>query len=201
MPATKIMVIRHARKPRGSGSPVGVTEMGSEDDDSLDVQGWQRAGALAAFFSPRNARLEPLGLALPDVIFASDDKKQPRPPGGKRKQGSRSKRPIETVTPLCAKLLGRKPETSHWKGDEAGLVAAAKACDGTVLICWHHENIPAIANLLVPPPNAIPQRWPGDRFDVIWVFDAPAAPAQAWTFSQVPQNLLAGDLDAPIAAP
>lgn len=199
MPATKIMVVRHADKPMESGGPLGVTAMGVEDKQSLDVQGWQRAGALAVFFSPLNARLATLGLALPQAILASGDHRHPAPQGGGEiKQGSRSKRPVETMAPLAAKLLGRKPDTSYWKGEEAALVAAAMASDGAVLICWQHEAIPKIADLIIPQPNAIPQAWPEDRFDVIWVFDPPAKPGQPWTFSQVPQNLLAGDVDGPI---
>ena len=199
MPATKIMVIRHANKPESAGGPLGVTEMGEEDKQSLIVRGWQRAGALAVFFSPLNGRLASLGLALPDTIFASDDQKHPAPAGG-GKQGSRSKHPLETVTPLAAKLLGRKPDTSYWKGEVAALAAAAMASNGAVLICWDHREIPAIANAIVPQPNAIPQAWPDDRFDMIWVFDPPAAPGQPWSFAQVPQNLLAGDIDGPIQA-
>lgn len=199
MPATKIMVMRHAGKPEGSGGPLGVTAMGTEDEESLDVHGWQRAGALTVLFSPLNAKLAALGLALPQVIFASDGHKHCAPAGGKGpKQGSHSKRPVETAAPLAAKLLGRRPDTSYWKGDEAALVAAAMASEGAVLICWQHDAIPKIANLIIPQPNAIPQAWPDSRCDVIWVFDRPAAPAQPWTFSQVPQNLLAGDVDGPI---
>jgi hypothetical protein len=191
MSAAKIMVIRHAEKPGGNaGDPAGVTIAGAEDKDSLIVQGWQRAGALAPFFAAANTAL---GLAVPDVIFASNDKKQHE--SGGIKEGSHSKRPIETVTPLGAKL-DVALNTDFLLGDEAELVATAQASTGVVLICWQHEAIPAIANRLVPSPNDIPQHWPGSRFDVVWVFDPTGS--GSWTFSQVPQNLLAGDIDSPI---
>jgi hypothetical protein len=40
-------------------------------------------------------------------------------------------------------------------------------------------------------PSVVPA-WPGDRFDVVWRFDRTGAPA-GYTFSQVPQQLLAAD--------
>lgn len=202
MSATKIMVIRHAEKPDGKpGDPVGVQVSGAEDPDSLIVQGWQRAGALASFFSPANANLTGLGIAVPDVIFASDDHKHPAPSGAE--QGSHSRRPIETVTPLAAKL-GLGIDQSCWLGNEPALFTAATNSSGVVLICWQHEAIPTIANLFVPPPTPIPQgwpvpqTWPGSRYDVVWVFDPPAGGQGPWVFSQALQQLLAGDGDTPI---
>lgn len=210
MTATKIIIIRHAEKPDGTpGSPVGVTVDGVDDKDSLTVQGWQRAGALAEFFSPANTGLAALGLAVPDVILASDDHKHPSgaaspPAGSSPEEGSHSKRPIETVTPLAAKLGKSIDSSDYWLGDEQALVKGAIASAGVVLICWQHEHIPTIANLLIPPPNPIPshwpvpQKWPGSRYDVVWVFAATGESQESWSFSQVPQNLLAGDINAPI---
>ena len=50
----------------------------------------------------------------------------------------------------------------------------AIASNGVVLIAWHHEKIPAIANLILQNQSA-PQKWPGDRFDVVWIFTRAAA--------------------------
>lgn len=36
-----------------------------------------------------------------------------------------------------------------------------------------------------------PKMWPEDRFDVVWVFTR--RKDHSWTFTQVPQLLLAGD--------
>ncbi|MGF6303029.1 hypothetical protein OKW43_005714 [Paraburkholderia sp. WC7.3g] len=47
----KTMVIRHAEKPV-KGLAMGVDERGVGDNGHLTVRGWQRAGALARFFSP-----------------------------------------------------------------------------------------------------------------------------------------------------
>ena len=53
MSTSKIMIIRHAEKPPDSGGPFGVTAGGEKDAESLIIQGWQRAGALACLFAPR----------------------------------------------------------------------------------------------------------------------------------------------------
>ena len=73
---------------------------------------------------------------------------------------------------------------------------------GVVLICWEHDHIPALASSLPAiPGTAIPQTWPGNRFDVIWTFTlVPAAGPAQYTFGQVPQQLLSGDTDTVIAA-
>ncbi len=54
-----------------------------------------------------------------------------------------------------------------------------------------------IANLIVGNETTVPQKWPGDRFDVVWVFDL-VTPSSSYSFSQVPQRLLAGDSPDPI---
>src|ERR1700676_1320942 len=56
----KIMLIRHGEKPPGDGSPTGVHEDGSQNDHSLIVRGWQRAGALVPYFAaPNDAAIDP----------------------------------------------------------------------------------------------------------------------------------------------
>ncbi|HTS46866.1 MAG TPA: hypothetical protein VMH05_02920 [Bryobacteraceae bacterium] len=42
-----------------------------------------------------------------------------------------------------------------------------------------------------------PQTWPSARFDVVWVFDINPA-TNTYTFNQLPQLLLQGDLPTPI---
>jgi hypothetical protein len=64
-----------------------------------------------------------------------------------------------------------------------------------VLIGWHHEAIPALANAILGDTTTAPQKWPGDRFDMIWVF---VNKGGKWNFHQVPQMVLAGDSDEPI---
>ena len=85
MPATKIMLIRHAEKPDDKDG--GVDQKGNADKHDLIVRGWQRAGALVQFFA--NPR-DPNGpIKRPATIFATEPT-----------TGSESKRPLHTVTPL-----------------------------------------------------------------------------------------------------
>ena len=94
--------------------------------------------------------------------------------------------------------LGLQIVSTFAEGQEPELAASVvSGYPGVVLICWEHDHIPALASSLpASPGTAIPQTWPGDRFDVIWTFTLVpgAAPAQ-YTFSQVPQQLLSGDTD------
>ncbi len=175
MPATQIMLIRHAEKPDDKDG--GVDQKGKPDKHDLIVRGWQRAGALVRFFANLG---DPNGpIKRPATIFATEPN-----------SGSESNRPLHTVTPL-AKFLNLNIDSTIAEGSEDALVKAAGAANGVVLIAWHHEKISAIANLILQNQSA-PQKWPGDRFDMVWIFtrDAPTAP---WKFAQAPQLLLAGD--------
>ncbi|MEC3917596.1 hypothetical protein [Nocardia sp. CDC160] len=182
-----IMIIRHAEKPTGSGKPYGITADGEQDEESLTVRGWTRAGALVELFDPWNsdgspASLRP-GLLRPAAIYASD-------PGSHG-----SKRPEQTVTPLAA-ALNVKIDARFPKGQEAQLVAALSGVAGPVLISWQHENIGAILAQLSGIAPAPPKSWPDDRFDIVYVLTRNGT---GWTFTQVPQMLIAGDSPAPIA--
>ena len=114
------------------------------------------------------------------------------------KSGGGSERPVETITPLATKL-GLTP-TTHKKSDIDKVASDAMASGGIALICWQHEDIPAIANVIVGNQTTVPQKWPGDRFDVVWVFDLGRS-SNSYSFTQVPQCLLAGDSPDPIRNP
>jgi hypothetical protein len=180
--ATKIMMIRHAEKPPAGGN--GVTLNEKPDPESLIIKGWQRAGALAVLFAPANGQFHCPGLAKPQFVYAS-----------KVAEHSESKRPQETVAPLIAKLEEKaQVNFNHPKGKEQKVASDALACPGVVLICWEHTLIPAIASHILPisSKTPVPSEWPGERFDVVWVFDLDSTTGE-YTFSQVPQRLLAGD--------
>jgi hypothetical protein len=192
---TKIMVIRHAEKPDATHD--GVTGHGKEDKESLIVRGWQRAGALAALFDPTNGPLQNAHLAVPKVIYASDPEKASEADDDDGKKGSKSKRPLETITPLAERLgIKDKVNVKFAKGEEKHMVESVLAESGVVLISWQHQKIPDIAKHIVgskPPTKPIPSKWPGDRFDIVWVFTPPASASGQWGFDQVPQQLLSGD--------
>ncbi len=198
--ATKIMIIRHAEKPPSNPPPNGVTNAGEVSADSLIVQGWQRAGALVVLFKPARGPLQDPLLATPQFIYACS----PTDP-------DEANRPEETVMPLldalqtpAGQLIGNF--TFH-KGEEPDVVASALNCQGVVLISWPHGQIPYLARQIPLSSNSKPipaGKWPGDRFDMVWVFDPDTGPSPdpnpnpGYIFKQVPQLLLAGDSSEPI---
>jgi hypothetical protein len=198
---TKIMVIRHAEKPDDKHQ--GVTSHGDADKESLIVRGWQRAGALTALFDPTNGPLQNPNLAVPKVIYASDPEKPSEADDDDGKKGSKSKRPLQTITPLAERLgIKDKVNVKFAKGDEKHMVESVLGESGVVLISWQHQKIADIAKHIVgskPPTKPVPAKWPGDRFDIVWVFTPPAPSSDHWGFVQVPQQLLSGDAGTVIA--
>lgn len=193
---SKIMVIRHAEKPDDKHQ--GITSHGHADAESLIVRGWQRAGALVALFDPTNGPLQDSRLAVPRAIYASNPASTSAAADPGDKEGSKSKRPLQTITPL-ADRLGIEPNVAFVKGEEKQMVDSVLAERGIVLICWQHEKIHKIAEHIVGsklPTKPIPSDWPGDRFDIVWVFTPPASASDRWGFDQVPQQLLSGDTDS-----
>ena len=183
MPTTKIMVIRHAEKPNGEP---GVMPDGSENPVALTATGWKRAEALVGLFAPADGQFTDPHLATPQTIFASN-----------ASGSDESLRPQQTITPL-AKALKLAINTDYTKGGEGDLVEAAIKVGGVVLIAWQHEDIPVIAGDVLGGDDCVPQHWPGHRFDLVWVLDRPNV-GDKWNFNQVPQLLLPGDADKPIA--
>jgi hypothetical protein len=175
--ASVIMLIRHAEKPTGSGAPHGVDANGNHDKESLVVQGWQRAGALVELFDPAVGKLRS-GLTRPTALFASN-------PGS-----SGSKRPLETITPLAERL--KMTVSTPVKDSETKQIAEIlNATPGAPLAAWQHQDIPSIAGHLKHVHPKPPTKWPGDRFDIVWVFTRQSD--GSLKFTQVPQLLLAGD--------
>jgi len=173
MPDT-ITIIRHAEKPLAKNrAPFGVTAEGEENFKSLTVKGWQRAGALAVLFAHGSSAI---GLRRPTLIYASS-------PSGP------SRRPIETIMPLAAKLH-ITPNVSFTKGDEAALAADVLTQDGHVLICWQHEQIPVLAKYLTGQDavdRPVPALWPDDGYDDVWSFSRDND--GSWRFTLLAQNI------------
>jgi broad specificity phosphatase PhoE len=176
-PPRKIMLIRHAEKPPSAGPPPGgVHEDGTPHEHSLIVRGWQRAGALVPFFAqPWDAAIE-----TPAHIYS---------PPVKHDDGDHG-RPYETVVPTAARLA-LQPDTRFVLDQETDLVADVRTRDGVVLIAWEHNRIPRIANGLLGDTTSAPQKWPDDRFDLVWIFDL--QPDGRYRFSQRPQLLMSAD--------
>jgi hypothetical protein len=185
-----IFIIRHAEKP-ASDELGGVDKNGSADPRSLTPRGWQRAGAWAELWAPS---LEKASLPQPTAIFASAPVGHHADAAGNG--GSKSQRPLETVTPLAAKL-GIEINLDFSKGRESDLARALSKMDGVTLVCWQHEAILDIANALDPRPGRLPARWPGDRFNLILKFSRPDSTSN-WTFQQIVPRMLDEDSTSPI---
>ncbi|WFU04533.1 histidine phosphatase family protein (plasmid) [Rhizobium sp. CB3171] len=175
MAPRKIMIIRHAERPGENSTDLGVDLSGTQDDSSLIVRGWQRAGALVRFFAPE-VKDEPTEIEQPTALFAArPTEKHP------------SNRTALTLQPL-SQLLNININTEYRCGDETTLAAAVQKETGVVLIAWEHNAIPIILEGLIALTNHAP-KWPDDRFDMVYVLKFEPQP----TLIQIPQNLLPGD--------
>jgi hypothetical protein len=201
MGATRIMVIRHAEKP-GSYDGVryeGVRADGEADAKSLVTLGWERAGGLVTLFAPPRGPAR--GLSTPGFLFAADP--EDKGDGGRGGADDEpSQRPYQTLTAV-AQRLGLAINTHGKKARFKQMADAALACDGVVLIAWQHQDIPAIGHHILRHTDtsglSLPTTWPGERYDLVWVFDRPSGSGPIASFTQVPQLLLAGDRDSVIA--
>ena len=203
-PPAIIYIIRHGEKPADLPPavpgqppptpvpPFGVDDQGDQNPHSLLPRGWQRSGALAALFAPA-AGAPQAGLQKPAVLLSpyyGDPVK------------TTVHRTYQTIQGLSDHL--DVPIAYPFEENQEPELAASvvNSYSGVVLICWEHHRIPAIASSLPTiPETVIPQKWPDDRFDVIWTFTlAPEDPSIEYIFGQVPQQLLSGDSDTIIPA-
>jgi hypothetical protein len=178
MSCAKIMLIRHAERPSADKSVRGVSQEGVKNKEELTVRGWQRAGALVRYFAPHENRFAHPALERPANLFAC--KAGPEDP---------SLRPQHTLLPL-AELIKVELNCDYYAGEEEALVQKALAASGAVLIAWKHNTMHVIANFILGNTTSAPQYWPFERVDLVWVFDRQG---KTWSFTQVPQLLLAGD--------
>jgi phosphohistidine phosphatase SixA len=133
----RIILMRHADK---TDDP---------DDEDLSEAGHARAEHLATYI--------PQTFGKPDFIIATAHSKH-------------SNRPRETVEPL-ADALGMKVLHDFENRDFADLIQEIFDDPGykgkTLVICWHHGNLPAIAALLGAPAGSYPDPWPEDAYNLV----------------------------------
>jgi hypothetical protein len=188
-PPEVIYIIRHAEKPLKPPLS-GVDFQGGHNEHSLLPRGWQRSGAIAALFHPDFGPMR-AGLRTPTMLVA---------PTWGHPGKTAAHRSYQTIQGLSEQL--ELPITTEFaQGQEKQLAdSLVRNCSGVVLICWEHHHIPAIASSLpVVSGTAIPHKWPGHRYDVLWSFTlAPGPGPVRYTFGQIPQLLLAGDADTVI---
>ena len=131
----------------------------------------------------------PAGLRTPTALYS--------PSYGKPNK-TQAHRTFQTIQPL-GQRLGVPIQSPLPEGQESALVAVILAGgDEVVMLCWDHNNIPALAKA-IPTVDAanVPTVWPDDRFDVVWTFTLEQATGR-YVFGQVPQQLLNGDTDTVI---
>lgn len=161
----QIILLRHAEKP---------------DDEAalhLSSRGQQRARALADFLGQPNALTSNAPIA---ALYAT-----------RVTTHAHSQRTGETLGPL-AKKLGLAVQTPF----EAELypllardILRNRAYQGkTVVICWTHHDIDALAEELGVHPR--PPKWKDKTFDRLWVIRPGSRDAP---FQDLPQRLLKGD--------
>ncbi len=197
------MLIRHAEKPTSTESGINID--GDPDSSSLIPQGWQRAGALNGLFTSAIGPLPTPDFLFAPNLFSKDSPGQSKASAAKKHGSSgTSRRPYETITPLSLKLgitinltPGSKSPSQYAKGDYPTMLNTALALQGIVLISWEHGEIPSLANQILGNQTTSPQKWPSERFDLVWVFDLNTA-TNTYSFNQVPQLLLQDDLTTPV---
>ena len=175
------MFIRHGEKPSDDGPPHGVNLHGEHDPHALSVRGWTRAGALAAIFAYAPSAAHP-GIVCPDRVIATQASDE-----------AKSRREVDTARPT-AERLGITLEDGHSHGEEKQVAAEVLAKSDSTLIVWHHGRLAKLVGEF-PVSNAgvVPDHWPENRFDLIWVLTREPEDHLAYRFTMVPQGLLAGD--------
>lgn len=173
-----IVFTRHAEKPGEHGAPHGVNQHGETDSHSLSVRGWTRAGALAALIGHAPVAGWP-GVDRPTRVFAT-----------KPSEKTKSRREVDTAMPT-AQRVGVEIDESFAHGDESKLAKALLESSEPAFVVWHHGNLPELlGHLPISNREAIPNAWPEDRFDLLWVL---TKSGDAYAFSEVAQDLLDGD--------
>jgi phosphohistidine phosphatase SixA len=118
----------------------------------LSEAGTARAERLATYI--------PETFGKPDYIIATSHSKH-------------SNRPRETVAPL-ANALGLKVQHDYENDEFEDLVdeifSNPEYKGKTVVICWHHGKLPAIAALLGAAQGSYPDPWPEDAYNLILDF-------------------------------
>lgn len=209
----------------------GINAVGQQDPASLVTMGWERAGGVTNLFYPGNGLgpLPTADLSIPDYIYASNPYPQvPTPytiePNGNIVAGETSQRPYQTISALSAKM-GMTVNVSFDAKDYDKMVKDVLAIEAgsatspvTVLIAWQHQDVlpqptakPPIAKSILTEfltktntvglTNIPPGPWPSDRYDMVFVLDRPTGKGVFTAFTQVPQQLLAGDKTSVIGFP
>ncbi|KAI9025746.1 hypothetical protein DFJ74DRAFT_705243 [Hyaloraphidium curvatum] len=190
-----VILIRHGEKPA------------PEDDvwGNLTDAGWARADFLADLLTPSDGVVK----CVPPLRLPTGPLKHIYAPAPTDEKTGR--RMQQTVGPL-AKRLGIPPDERFPADDPAGLAETAatefpEREQGTVLACYPHAAIVAIAGMLMSPEGAAlgmdgrgtPLRWDAEDFDSLWAvrdgrlsIHAQAFDADAWKAGTDPRKKAGG---------
>lgn len=140
----RVMIIRHAEKPA------------DDQNIHLSQQGWDRAAALVGLFGPGGR------LAGVEYLIAA-------------KRSKHSNRSVETLMRLSGVLaedIDHGYDEDEYKELAKRIKTGKKYQGSTVLICWHHGTIPALAKALGVKASNLPSKsWPDEVFDRVWIID------------------------------
>ena len=141
MTNARILLMRHAEK---TGDPM---------DPHLSQDGYARAAKLADFI--------PATFGIPQFLIATSISKN-------------SVRPIETLEPLSTKI-GVSVDATYADQDYSALanqlLSEPRYADAGALIvvCWHHGNIPSMAQALRAKLGSYPDPWDAHVFNQMLV--------------------------------
>lgn len=164
---TVVVIVRHAEKP--------------DDGSGLTPAGQQRANAYVGYF--RHFHIDSK-LRVPDDLIATADT-------------NHSQRPRLTLEPLSAAL--KLPIDDRFRTKEVDALAEelqTRPHGKTILICWHHEKIPALLQALGADPGALLPggEWPDNVYNWVLVlrYDAHGhlIPGRA---ARINERLMPGD--------
>jgi broad specificity phosphatase PhoE len=137
----RILLMRHAEK--------------TEDplDPHLSQDGYARAAKLADYI--------PATFGTPQFLMATSISKH-------------SVRCIETIKPLSAKIA--VPIDATYADQDYGALASQLSCEpryahagALIVVCWHHGNIPSMAQALRAKGGGYPDPWDARVFNQILV--------------------------------
>lgn len=159
----RIIVIRHAEKPA------------DQEDPHLTAVGRQRAAQLGAWLKGDPE----LSTNLPAALYAA-----------KPSRRGRGVRPLETLQPLAAELNLRV--RTPWEAEDYARLANELLRDPslkgqTVLVCWTHSELPALAAALGVNPK--PKDWKSKDYRSVYLIAFPEGKA-VLTVKRQPENVV-----------
>lgn len=145
---TMILVMRHAERPADPSDP------------DLTKQGKARAKRLATYI--------PKEFGKPDFIFAAAISRH-------------SARPYQTVLPLSKQTkvsIDAKIADNDYGVLAQKLLTKKRYAGKSIVVCWHHGNIPSLMRMLGAPSGSYPNPWNHTVFNLILKVDFPKGRAK-----------------------